>query len=193
MADRHGDPNGDLVDTWRLASAIIRDHSLSIPARTVAIAMLDFRNRKTGACYPSHTTLGEAVGLQRRRVVSLVNEILASGWVRVEGDHGAKTGRSTRYSFAFDRLKPVQNIAQVGVQDIAHPQASDLCNFLHEPVQYLAHEPRKNPLSPREKGGAASLRAAPLPSGRRADARRASRKVDPTEAMLIAAGWGDDR
>lgn len=70
--------------------------TLNIPSdhRHALLCICCHHNDKTGACFPSHKTIGEEIGMCRRKVVGLVNDLEANGIIsttkrRVGGHQGS--------------------------------------------------------------------------------------------------------
>ena len=173
--------SGDLMQTWAMAEAITLDNSLSPAARVVGVALLTFRNRKTGRCFPSYDTVAEAVGMKRRHVINQIASLIDAGWLSAS----KAAGKSNAFQFAFERLEGVQDSAPPVVHHSA--PVSDLggCTVRSKGVHHGAPKPKNNPLLlTQERGGTSS----PFRRGR-ADAHRG--KADPVMAMLVAGGWAD--
>ncbi len=62
--------------------AICLSGSLKDSQRSVAAAILDHYNHKTGQCDPSLDTIAFLVGLSRRTVIRCVNGIVRAGFFR---------------------------------------------------------------------------------------------------------------
>lgn len=70
--------------------------TLKIPSahRQALMSICCHHNDKTGACFPSHTTIAAEIGMCRRKVVDLVKDLEANGLIstkkrRVEGRQGS--------------------------------------------------------------------------------------------------------
>ena len=88
-----------LVSKAELAAIISSDKQLRHSTVRVATAMLfKFHNTRKDECFPSHDTIAEWVGLNRRRVIEAVKQLERFGYLIVERG----TGRSNRYRFNFD-------------------------------------------------------------------------------------------
>lgn len=69
--------------------AVHADRDLSPAAKNVAVALFMRHNAKTGLCCVTQGYLGEAVGLERRRVNKVVGELKAAKWITAEQTLGA--------------------------------------------------------------------------------------------------------
>lgn len=89
-----------LLDKWKLAQAIIADEKLSANAARVAIAMLDFVNTKTGACYPSYATIASRAGTKRRNsAIDGSRELAKAGWLTIQKGPTRTSLNSFRFAF----------------------------------------------------------------------------------------------
>src|ERR671921_812904 len=91
-----------LLDKWLFAKMVIFDPALSSSAKCVAVAILEWRNDKSGRCFPSYETIGECCGLKRRMVYNAVQELKAAGWL----DYTSRPGRThaNEYVFNFQKM-----------------------------------------------------------------------------------------
>jgi biotin operon repressor len=88
-----------LAQRWRLLHNIITDPRLSATARLVAARLLDHMNCRHRECFPSGTTIANALGCSRNSVVTGIKELRNAGWVLTEKD-----GRGLIYRFNEARL-----------------------------------------------------------------------------------------
>lgn len=79
--------------------AIDRMTELSAGALRLYLFLAHCRNTKTGKCCPSVGTTAEAIGVHRRNIFKLRNELAAAGWARFDGDNatgllGSNSGKN---------------------------------------------------------------------------------------------------
>ena len=80
--------------------AIDRMTELSAGALRLYLFLAHCRNTKTGKCCPSVGVTAEAIGVHRRNIFKLRNELAAAGWARFDGDNatellGSNSGKNT--------------------------------------------------------------------------------------------------
>ena len=78
--------------------------------------LLSVENRKTYQCYPSYTTIGEAVGMSKKTVAKYVAMLVAKGLITVEpttilARNGKRMNGSLRYT-----IRPIQEALEIFYQ-----------------------------------------------------------------------------
>lgn len=73
---------------------------LSAGALRLYLFLADCKNTKTGKCCPSVGVTAEAIGVHKRNIFKLRNELAAAGWARFDGDNatellGSDSGKNT--------------------------------------------------------------------------------------------------
>ena len=74
---------------------VLFDERLTKRQIKVLIALLSFKNQKTGKCQPKRRLLGERCGLDINRISTITGELVALGWLVKKGKGGFS--KSTRY------------------------------------------------------------------------------------------------
>ena len=69
-------------EPWRFRKAVLKA-KLSTGARLVAVAVLEFVNRKSGCCFASEAKIAEECGFTERGVRRAIAELRDAGWLRV--------------------------------------------------------------------------------------------------------------
>lgn len=89
----------------RLIQAINRDRKLSSMAARVAVALVGYRNQRTGLIYPSQELLADELGVSTRTIVRAVKALEARGWISKR--RGRRRGVN-RYSFNLHLIDVVE-------------------------------------------------------------------------------------
>ena len=74
---------------------VLYDERLTKRQIKVLIALLSFKNQKTGRCQPKRRVLGERCGMDECRISTITGELVALGWLVKKGKGGFS--KSTRY------------------------------------------------------------------------------------------------
>ena len=69
-------------EPWRFRKAVLKA-DLPMGAKIVAVAIIEFVNRKSGQCFASEKTIGESCGLTERGVRKAISQLKDAGWLRV--------------------------------------------------------------------------------------------------------------
>jgi hypothetical protein len=79
---------------------IIGDRRLSSTAKIVgATLLLKFRNKETGRCNPSYRTVADVIGMSRDTAMDAIKELVAAGYLVVQGTRGGSTCNTNQYEF----------------------------------------------------------------------------------------------
>lgn len=114
------------------------DSDLSPHSKLIFLAILDFRNRKDGMCFPSMDTISTKVGMCRNTVASCIKEIQDEGFfvVKKVRPRGAKFSVNS-YVFNFQCSPDEQSNEQSNEQtlDKSVEQSNERAQFEHKPIE----------------------------------------------------------
>lgn len=127
----------------------IIESDLTANARLVCYVLLQFRNRKSGDCYPSQVTLSDACGLCRNTVSRAVRELEAHGYVSTEKKR-LRGQKFTSLFYCFDIQKSTQCSTDEQSNDVSIDVSNDVATDEHKPIEPI--EPIKSITPTNNKG-----------------------------------------
>ncbi len=116
----------------------IIESSLSANARLVCYVLLQYRNRKTGECYPSQNTISSGCNLCRNTVSRAVKELEEKGYVEISKKR-LKGQKFTSLYYCFNIEKSGSCAAGEQSNDVSNDVSIDVSND----VAADAHKPNK--------------------------------------------------
>jgi hypothetical protein len=116
--------------------AAMADPDLSAVAKVVLVALvLKFRNNRTSQCNPSMATIAQAVGRDRRNVITAVAALRARGWLTVVSTKGGSARNTNKFVFDLKQRAPVMNSSPVAKTVLTGDESAPRTYNNHSPLR----------------------------------------------------------
>jgi DNA-binding transcriptional MocR family regulator len=84
-----------------------RKRKLRFHARWLFVALMYYRNGKTGNAFPSYDTLRELTGLSRNMISKCLRELESAGWISLKRRFNATTVYTLNFSASEEKYEEV--------------------------------------------------------------------------------------
>lgn len=144
------------VDWYRTISTIV-ESDVSASAKAVMVCLLNYRNRKTGLCFPSMTTIADGSGLKTTAVKKALSDLKESGFVEWESKvPKMSNSKVNHYSLLFvwslnDHMDVhMEDHMDDHITNQSANQSGDRSEYDHEPIGTNKNQEKQKPLAPPE-------------------------------------------